>query len=86
MYEGDARCWSMPLSIQTAWAWAQRENGFGAPHNLDSLEGWIADPNVWPEITLPRQVRANRLRSQGDSTARQHGAARARERVIFSPC
>jgi hypothetical protein len=31
-------------AIQAAWAWTQRDNGFGAPIDLDSLEGWIADP------------------------------------------
>jgi hypothetical protein len=31
-------------AIQAAWAWTQREHGFGAPNDFDSLEGWIADP------------------------------------------
>jgi hypothetical protein len=31
-------------AIQAAWAWRQREEGFGAPPSVDSLEGWIADP------------------------------------------
>lgn len=31
-------------AIQAAWSWTQRENGFGAPRNVDPLEGWIADP------------------------------------------
>jgi hypothetical protein len=31
-------------AIQAAWSWTQRENGFGAPSNVDALEGWIADP------------------------------------------
>jgi len=31
-------------AIQAAWSWRQRHNGFGAPHNVDPLEGWIADP------------------------------------------
>jgi hypothetical protein len=35
---------SLLCAIQAAWAWGQREKGFGAPHNLDVLEGWIADP------------------------------------------
>ena len=31
-------------AIQAAWAW--RTKGFGAPCDLDSLEGWIADPSL----------------------------------------
>lgn len=31
-------------AIQAAWAWTQRDNGFGAPNAVDALEGWIADP------------------------------------------
>jgi Protein of unknown function (DUF429) len=31
-------------AIQAAWSWMQRENDFGAPRNVDPLEGWIADP------------------------------------------
>ncbi|MGB6327016.1 MAG: DUF429 domain-containing protein, partial [Methylocella sp.] len=31
-------------AVQAAWSWTQREKGFGAPRNVDPLEGWIADP------------------------------------------
>jgi hypothetical protein len=31
-------------AMQAAWAWQHRENNFGAPLNVDPLEGWIADP------------------------------------------
>lgn len=31
-------------AIQAAWAWRNRENGFGAPASVDPLEGWISDP------------------------------------------
>ena len=31
-------------AIQAAWSYTKRHEGFGAPHNIDSLEGWIADP------------------------------------------
>jgi hypothetical protein len=31
-------------AIQAAWAWSQRENGFGMPDPIDPLEGAIADP------------------------------------------
>jgi len=33
-------------AVQAAWAWSQREKHFGAPHDLDLLEGWIADPLI----------------------------------------
>jgi hypothetical protein len=33
-------------AIQAAWAWTQREKGFGLPDGVDPLEGWIADPHV----------------------------------------
>lgn len=33
-------------AVQAAWAWTQRESGFGAPNPLDPLEGWIADPTL----------------------------------------
>ena len=31
-------------AIQSAWAWSKRDEGYGAPKDLDRLEGWIADP------------------------------------------
>ena len=33
-------------AIQAAWAWINRENDFGAPNEVDTLEGWIADPTL----------------------------------------
>lgn len=33
-------------AIQAAWAWTQRDQGFGLPKHVDPLEGWIADPHV----------------------------------------
>jgi hypothetical protein len=33
-------------AIQAAWAWRNRERAFGAPHDVDPLEGWIADPSL----------------------------------------
>lgn len=33
-------------AVQAAWAWQQRESGYGAPDGLDPLEGWIADPHL----------------------------------------
>lgn len=38
----DALLWA----IQAAWAWPQREGGFGALNPLDTLKGWIADPTI----------------------------------------
>jgi hypothetical protein len=32
--------------IQAAWAWTQRDRNFGAPSQIDPIEGWIADPNA----------------------------------------
>lgn len=31
-------------AAQAAWAWTQRERGFGAPDGVDLAEGWIVDP------------------------------------------
>lgn len=36
-------------AIQAAWAWNHRAQGFGAPPDLDALEGWIADPSNRPD-------------------------------------
>ncbi len=33
-------------AIQAAWAWTQRDNGFGIPEDVDTLEGWITDPGL----------------------------------------
>jgi hypothetical protein len=33
-------------AIQAAWAWRMKEHQYGAPLNVDSLEGWIADPSL----------------------------------------
>jgi hypothetical protein len=32
-------------AIQAAWAWQQREQGYGIPATCDPLEGWIVDPS-----------------------------------------
>ncbi|MFT3690867.1 DUF429 domain-containing protein [Paenirhodobacter sp.] len=31
-------------AVQAAWAWTQRDRGYGAPSDVDPSEGWIADP------------------------------------------
>jgi hypothetical protein len=33
-------------AIQAGWSWSLRDSGFGAPNEVDPLEGWIADPNA----------------------------------------
>jgi len=35
---------AMLCAVQAAWCWTRRTEGFGAPADLDPLEGWIADP------------------------------------------
>lgn len=36
-------------ATQAAWAWTQRDQGFGLPADMDPIEGWIADPGVSPQ-------------------------------------
>ena len=31
-------------AVQAAWGWSRRSNDFGAPADIDRLEGWICDP------------------------------------------
>jgi len=31
-------------AVQAAWAYSQRNNGYGIPSHCDPLEGWIVDP------------------------------------------
>ncbi len=31
-------------AVQAAWGWSGRNSGFGAPGDVDPLEGWICDP------------------------------------------
>ena len=31
-------------AVQAAWGWSRRSLGYGAPPDLDRLEGWICDP------------------------------------------
>lgn len=33
-------------AVQAAWGWARRDRNFGAPSDIDRLEGWIADPSL----------------------------------------
>lgn len=37
-------------AIQAAWSWTKRNKNFGAPENTDPLEGWIANPQIGPDI------------------------------------
>ena len=34
-------------AVQAGWAWLQRDNNFGVSGQIDSLEGWIADPSIY---------------------------------------
>ncbi|NNE08566.1 MAG: DUF429 domain-containing protein [Gemmatimonadetes bacterium] len=43
---GGDRLDALLCAVQAAWAWLSRANGFGAPADVDSLEGWIADPGA----------------------------------------
>jgi hypothetical protein len=40
-------------AIQAAWAWTQRESGFGLPGQVDPLEGWIVDPKTLEHSRAP---------------------------------
>lgn len=31
-------------AMQAAWSWLQRDSNYGAPAEVDALEGWICDP------------------------------------------
>ena len=46
---------ALVCAVQAAWGWSQRHRNFGAPPDLDRLEGWIADPSL---CLLPRTGRA----------------------------
>ena len=35
---------ALMCAVQAAWAWTRRDTGFGIPADVDSSEGWIADP------------------------------------------
>jgi len=43
---GTDRLDALLCAVQAAWAWRQRHQNFGAPADLDALEGWIADPCI----------------------------------------
>jgi hypothetical protein len=33
-------------AVQAAWAYSQRDNGYGIPADCDRVEGWIVDPAI----------------------------------------
>jgi hypothetical protein len=37
---------SVLCTIQAAWAYTRRANGYGIPANCDPMEGWIVDPHM----------------------------------------
>ncbi len=48
---------SLLCAMQAAWAWKNRENNYGAPSNIDPLEGWIADPIICKKMNEPFKER-----------------------------
>ncbi len=44
-------------AVQAAWAWKNRSHGYGAPDQIDPLEGWIADP-CSPSSEMSREARS----------------------------
>jgi hypothetical protein len=34
-------------AVQAAWGYSQRDHRYGAPQDLDRLEGWISDPAIY---------------------------------------
>jgi len=48
-FVGDARgdrLDALLCTIQAAWCWGQRDNGWGMPAGIDPNEGWIMDPGL----------------------------------------
>jgi hypothetical protein len=41
-------------ATQAAWAHTRRDSGWGVPHDCDTLEGWIVDPELWYDRALVR--------------------------------
>lgn len=39
---------SLICAVQASWGYSQACHGYGAPQNLDRLEGWISDPALLP--------------------------------------
>ena len=43
---------ALMCAVQAAWAWTQRDAGFGIPAGADLNEGWIADPSTAVATTV----------------------------------
>lgn len=41
-------------ATQAAWAYTQRDTGWGVPSDCDALEGWIVGPELWYDRALVR--------------------------------
>lgn len=54
-------------AVQAAWAWSNRDAGWGAVLPVDPLEGWIADPSIGE--TPPPKARP-RSRSKAEAGSR----------------
>lgn len=37
---------ALVCAVQAAWGWMRRDAAFGAPRDVDRLEGWICDPSL----------------------------------------
>ena len=46
-------------AMQAAWAWKNRKKNFGAPYNVDPIEGWIADPVVCAKMKELNNIKVN---------------------------
>jgi hypothetical protein len=40
---------SLLCAVQAAWAYREREEGYGVPQECDPNEGWIVDPALLAE-------------------------------------
>ena len=38
-------------TLQAAWAYSQRANGYGIPLKCNKVEGWIVDPGLADPLT-----------------------------------
>jgi hypothetical protein len=43
-------------AIQAAWAYTQRDEGYGIPAGCNKDEGWIVDPAMWEIRLIPARL------------------------------
>lgn len=51
-------------AVQAAWSWTRRDQGFGMPAEVDSLEGWIVDPEMLEAVGEEREEKGARFYSR----------------------